>query len=120
MRTFSSAIFTWREAASASEYTATLLMPIRRAVLITRQAISPRLAIRIFLNILPLSSAFLIASWEVRVNSCYIGNIGLGVIGPGHDNKANPYHRRRARRQRSSLAGWGGRRAGGPARNAPG
>ena len=37
--------------ASASEHTATVLMPMRLAVLMMRQAISPRLAIRIFLNI---------------------------------------------------------------------
>ena len=36
--------------ASTSEYTATVLMPMRRAVAATRQAISPRLAMRILLN----------------------------------------------------------------------
>src|SRR5258708_40224493 len=36
--------------ASASEYTATVAMPMRRAVLATRAAISPRLAIRILAN----------------------------------------------------------------------
>src|SRR3990167_9761284 len=36
--------------ASASEYTATVLTARRRAVAATRQAISPRLAIRIFVN----------------------------------------------------------------------
>jgi hypothetical protein len=40
--------FTWRASRSASEYTATVAMPIFLAVLMTRQAISPRLAIRIF------------------------------------------------------------------------
>ena len=50
MPTASSAIVTWRLFASASEYTATVRMPIRRAVVITRQAISPRLAISILLN----------------------------------------------------------------------
>src|SRR5690242_19410482 len=35
---------------SASEYTATVESPMRRAVRMMRQAISPRLAIRIFLN----------------------------------------------------------------------
>src|SRR5690349_5446333 len=52
MRTASSAISTWSASRSASEYTATVLIPMRRAVLVTRQAISPRFAIRIFLNIL--------------------------------------------------------------------
>src|SRR4029453_14197869 len=51
MATASSASSTWRALASASEYTATVRIPIRCAVFITRQAISPRLAIRIFLNI---------------------------------------------------------------------
>src|SRR6478735_1032881 len=49
MHTDSSASSTWSASRSASEYTATLAMPSRRAVLMTRQAISPRLAIRIFL-----------------------------------------------------------------------
>src|SRR5687767_1573932 len=39
--------------ASASEYTATVRTPRRRAVAATRQAISPRLAIRILLNMGP-------------------------------------------------------------------
>src|SRR5450759_1042941 len=51
MQYASSARSTWRAPASASEYTATVFTPRRCAVLITRQAISPRLAIRIFLNI---------------------------------------------------------------------
>src|SRR5436190_8828093 len=50
MRNASSASATWRDCASASEYTATVAMPMRRAVLVTRQAISPRLAIRILAN----------------------------------------------------------------------
>src|SRR5580692_5817580 len=44
MGTASSASRTYGRSASASEYTATVLIPIRRAVLITRRAISPRLA----------------------------------------------------------------------------
>ena len=51
--TASSAISTCSASRSASEKTATVLIPMRRAVLMTRQAISPRLAIRIFLNIGP-------------------------------------------------------------------
>ena len=42
--------------ASASEYTATVRMPRRRAVAATRQAISPRLAIRILVNSVPAGS----------------------------------------------------------------
>src|SRR6266571_319616 len=44
MCTASSASRTYGSSASASEYTATALIPIRRAVRITRLAISPRLA----------------------------------------------------------------------------
>ena len=50
MGTASSAISTWSASRSASEWTATVAMPMRRAVRMMRQAISPRLAIRIFLN----------------------------------------------------------------------
>src|SRR5262249_37942972 len=49
--TASSASRTCRASASASESTATVAIPMRRAVRITRQAISPRLAIRILRNI---------------------------------------------------------------------
>src|SRR5258705_9515379 len=51
MRSASSARLTWRALRSASEYTATVRIPSRRAVRITRHAISPRLAIRILPNI---------------------------------------------------------------------
>ena len=50
MCTASSASITWRASRSASEYTATVRMPILRAVLMTRLAISPRLAISILVN----------------------------------------------------------------------
>src|SRR4051812_3894973 len=50
MCTASSAILTCGARASASEYTATVAIPIARAVRITRQAISPRLAMRILEN----------------------------------------------------------------------
>src|SRR3954453_11965468 len=53
MRTASSAISTCSASRSASEKTATVLIPMRRAVLMMRQAISPRLAIRIFWNMTP-------------------------------------------------------------------
>src|SRR5512145_2611745 len=51
MQTSSSANRTCSEFSSASEYTATVLIPSSRQAQITRSAISPRLAIRIFLNI---------------------------------------------------------------------
>src|SRR3954468_13392710 len=54
MRSASSASLTCRASRSASEYTATVRMPMRFAVRITRQAISPRLAIRILRNTLAL------------------------------------------------------------------
>ena len=50
MHTASSAKRTCRLSESAVEYTATVLMPISLQVRSTRRAISPRLAIRIFLN----------------------------------------------------------------------
>src|SRR4051794_26371564 len=50
MQTSSSAKRTCREFSSASEYTATVLIPSSRQAQMTRSAISPRLAIRIFLN----------------------------------------------------------------------
>ena len=56
MHTASSAKRTWRLSASAVEYTATVLMPISLQVRITRRAISPRLAIRIFLNMVRIDA----------------------------------------------------------------
>src|SRR5687767_10475222 len=50
MQTSSSAKRTCNEFSSASEYTATVLMPSSRQAWMTRRAISPRFAIRIFLN----------------------------------------------------------------------
>src|SRR6202171_2283257 len=47
----SSALRRFRAALSTSEYTATEEMPRLRQARITRNAISPRLAIRIFLNV---------------------------------------------------------------------
>src|SRR5204863_7306488 len=51
MQTSSSAKRTCREFSSATEYTATVLMPSSRQAKIIRSATSPRFAIRIFLNI---------------------------------------------------------------------
>src|SRR5262245_39548425 len=50
MQTSSSAKRTCRECSSASEYTATVLMPSSRQARMIRRATSPRLAMRIFLN----------------------------------------------------------------------
>src|SRR4051794_6689021 len=51
MQTSSSAKRTCSELSSASEYTATVRMPSSRHAQMIRSAISPRFAIRIFLNI---------------------------------------------------------------------
>src|SRR5437762_6302727 len=51
MQTSSSAKRTCSEFSSATEYTATVLMPSSRQAKIIRSATSPRFAIRIFLNI---------------------------------------------------------------------
>src|SRR3954469_25695955 len=59
MCTDSSQARTWLACAAASEYTATVRMAMRRAVAATRQAISPRLAMRIFLNIRSVSRRIL-------------------------------------------------------------
>ena len=47
-----SAKATWRLSRSASEYTATVEMPISLQARMIRMAISPRLAIKIFVNML--------------------------------------------------------------------
>src|SRR5436305_12062720 len=52
----SSALRTCRDARSTSEYTATAEIPISWQARITRTAISPRFAMRIFLNILQNSN----------------------------------------------------------------
>ena len=51
MHTLSSAKRTWSARLSTSECTATVAMPISRQARRMRSAISPRLAMRIFLNI---------------------------------------------------------------------
>src|SRR5713101_7646091 len=55
MQTSSSANRTCSEFSSASEYTATVLMPSSRHAKMMRRATSPRFAIRIFLNTLSRS-----------------------------------------------------------------
>src|SRR5258706_1696908 len=50
METSSSAKRTWSDSRSASEYTATVCTPSSRQARMTRSAISPRLAIKTFLN----------------------------------------------------------------------
>src|SRR6476469_3885849 len=50
IQTSSSAKRTWSDSRSASEYTATVSSPSSRQARMTRKAISPRLAMRTFLN----------------------------------------------------------------------
>ena len=50
MQMASSAKRTWSDSASAVEWTATVAMPSSLQARITRRAISPRLAMRTFLN----------------------------------------------------------------------
>src|SRR3569832_992528 len=69
MQTASSAIATWRDSRSASEYTATVLMPSSRQARITRTAISERLAIRIFLNKRPPSGSLGIGRAQALAHS---------------------------------------------------
>src|SRR5208337_4475111 len=72
MQTLSSARCTCRESASAWEWTETVLMPISLQARITRMAISPRLAMRILLNMFSFAKNYSAASvrWTapVRLN----------------------------------------------------
>src|SRR5262245_35177220 len=113
MQTASSAIATCSASRSASEYTATTRTPILRAVLIMRQAISPRFAIRIFLNIEGQVSG-------VYVSACLVGNEQRHQAPDNQTPNANsqryipmlpprilqflvPQHRQRPANSRSSL-----------------
>src|ERR1035437_387486 len=82
MQTDSSAISTWRASRSASEYTATVRMPILRAVLMTRQAISPRFAISIFLNM------FSPGSFELQRNISVLAPRILKFLALQHGQRA--------------------------------
>src|SRR5688572_9280494 len=83
MRTASSAMRTCSASASASEWTATVAIPILRAVLMTRQAISPRFAIRIFPNIsaLPTPPASDLRAGHVAAAAHVAGAAGQRVVG---------------------------------------
>src|SRR6185312_9088556 len=74
MQIASSANFTCRLFRSASEYTATVRIPISLHALITRSAISPRLAIRTLRNI---QSLFLLSAIR-STNSRYVKNSAAG------------------------------------------
>src|SRR4051812_32058584 len=103
MCTASSASSTWRASRSASEYTATVLMPILRAVWMTRQAISPRLAIRIFSNMAVSLALRLGGRWSVR----------LGGAGLDEREGADALDEAVGCAQRLGLAGVGGQFAAG-------
>src|SRR3989442_5010663 len=62
MQTASSARRTCSDSRSASEKTATVSIPSSRAARMIRNAISPRLATRIFLNI-PLDEILFVLEW---------------------------------------------------------
>src|SRR5882672_8376457 len=70
MQMSSSAKWTWSEWVSAVEWTATVLMPSSLQARMTRSAISPLLAIRIFLNTehpAPVGGSFHAANLEFEV-----------------------------------------------------
>src|SRR5262245_51043864 len=97
MGTASSAISTWRASRSASEKTATVAIPKRRAVLMTRQAISPRLAIRIRLN-MPPDPAKAILGFAAQQRKCqHAGAAGEQRKG-GRRRMVNLHQRARASR----------------------
>src|SRR5580693_4952955 len=65
MQTASSANRTWSARASASECTATVFTPSSRQALKIRSAISPRFAMRIFLNMIALVISRLLDAKEL-------------------------------------------------------
>src|SRR5690554_8230858 len=82
----SSAMATCRASASASEYTATQRMPMRWAVWIIRQAISPRFAMRILLNMLvalrnPVGAAFVQEGVQALLSLFAYPNVGDALCG---------------------------------------
>ena len=73
----SSASWTYWALRSCSEYTATVEIPISRAVLTTRSAISPRLATSIFLTIFPIYSTIAVCA---RVRSQVFDKNGGDIL----------------------------------------
>src|SRR5665811_781317 len=81
-----SAISTCRASLSASEKTATVSIPMRRAVLMIRQAISPRLAIRMRLNIKRNALCHSRWKWLRIAGYCYNTVLARGYLAR-HCNK---------------------------------
>src|SRR5687767_2446388 len=86
MQTSSSANRTCSEFSSASEYTATVFTPSSRHAWITRSAISPRFAIRIFLNMSrgldgeePLAVLHGVAVLDVRLHDLAVA-LGIDLV----------------------------------------
>ena len=79
MLTASSAISTCNALRSASEKTATVLMPIFFAELMTRHAISPRFAIRILSNTCKPSCLW---SFSIKAGCCHASATGSPVAYP--------------------------------------
>src|SRR5437763_14810703 len=77
MRCASSARRTCRASRSASEYTATVWIPSRRAVRMTRQAISPRLAISSLANTSALPGGLALAKEGSDAFLAFCGNADL-------------------------------------------
>ncbi len=100
MHTASSAKRTWSARASASECTATVSMPSSRHARMMRSAISPRLAMRIFLNkrCLPQARASGLLDAEELLPELH----GLAVLGEDLDDGARAA-RPRSRSSASSL-----------------
>src|ERR1700704_2786533 len=84
MHTDSSASFTYLASVSASEYTTTVRMPISRQARWMRSAISPRLAIRIFSNMLAENEERLPVLHRLAVfhkhRLHHAGGVGLDLI----------------------------------------
>src|SRR3989442_3643779 len=84
MHTDSSASFTYLASVSASEYTTTVRMPISRQARWMRSAISPRLAIRIFSNMLAENEQRLPVLHRLAVfhehRLHHAGGVGLDLI----------------------------------------
>src|SRR5207245_2274234 len=84
MHTDSSASFTYLASVSASEYTTTVRMPISRQARCMRSAISPRLAIRIFSNMLAENEQRLPVLHRLAVfhehRLHHAGGVGLDLI----------------------------------------
>src|SRR5579875_1102275 len=113
MRTASSASRTCGRSASASEYTATARIPIRRAVPITRLAISTLLATSIESNTSPAYCAGSQLDDRPAVHDPAEGLDGVGVVLAG-GVEAQPLHRGRRAGRVERAAHQVGEGVGGP------